>query len=72
MTPVRAPQSELFANRELIKLSRSGNVLSGPVLSDTRVNAFINSLVQRSKAFDSSYGVSFQKSRVADIARDLV
>lgn len=72
MTFIRAPESQVCLDRDHIKLSISADVFLKHVHGDTSFTAVTKSLAQRSKAFHSSYSVSFQEPAVADSARNLV
>lgn len=72
MTFIRALDSEFLTDHKLLKMSSFASMLSELVLQEAKVTPVMKSLAQYSKAFGSSYGVSYHEARVTSVARDLV
>lgn len=72
MTLIEAPGFQLVIDFELLKFTRSGNVMMGLVLQDVHLVVVIKLVVQYSKNFQSSYDESFGEARMSNSCRNLV
>lgn len=63
--------SEAITDSELLKLSSSTSTLFGLVLQDLDLMAFVSTLVQCSKNFDSRYDILFREALVNGVKKDL-
>lgn len=70
MTLIRASESAARTKHEHVKLSSFTKILSEHFLQDTSVTAVINSLVQYSETFESTYGAFFQEARATNAAKN--
>lgn len=59
-------------DHELFKLICPANVMTSPLLQDTRLIGFFKSLGHYSKSFQSSYHAIFDEARTSSICKNLV
>lgn len=71
LTLMKAAGSQVFTDQEVLKLSRSPNIMRELVLQDTSLIAVIESVAQCSKTLKSSYDALSDEARISDVCKDL-